>query len=723
MWLASLSFAQSSPPVDPFQEPDESELYRFDEELVTVASRYAQTARKAPSIVSVVSADEIRDRGYRTLSDVLRDLPGFYVWKSPEGRDLAAIRGIVSADDNKLLVLVDGMPWYEGVYTHGFIDDYLPISNIRQVEVIKGPGSAIYGTNAFTGVVNVVTFDGPDLEGGRARIVAGSTGRADLTATGGGRIGNTRATASAYARVFSQTGTGLDRPPDRGYDLPGTDPRKAVNVGAHFVDGGLDVKIHHVDYQHVYLFGDVEDPYGALNKTLDNFSLQYHDTFGDLRYHLRPGTSQISPYVFYHRYDNPGTYFYGGDITIDADTLEASQVFTTVDAEKLTEREGAGVDLEVEPGVDHKVVGGVGIESVRVLRLYDEAFDSDGADPYVANGFGVVDDCGGIAGLPTNPRPCVPPRLRNLFGYGQYTWTAAPFLELTAGLRIDKRLPTNAGEQPTDGAFVTSISPRLGVLLVPTDRVTAKVLYGRAFRAPNVRELLVRAEPDPDTGAYPFATGNLDLNPETVHTGEAEIVADVTDGLEIRGDGNASLLANEIDKVAPGIYCNLPGDLVVVGGEAGVKGTAGPVTASADWSMSLAQYSAGPRQSGPCDVSYAGRTQYEFPPQMVQASLRVAATDQLSATVFGEAYSTRPRKAWAPDVNRPDGAPFALLHASARATGLGPAQRFEVGATVRNVLNTRFDTGIYRDDADNPDLPGAVEGEGRVVLVSVEAKL
>src|SRR5688572_28610764 len=119
MWLLlSPAFAQS---VDPFEEEDESELFRFEEQLVTVASRYAQTVRKAPSIVAVITAEQIRERGYRTVSDALRELPGIYIWKSTEGRDLAAIRGVVSADNNKLLMLVDGMPWYDGVYTHGFI--------------------------------------------------------------------------------------------------------------------------------------------------------------------------------------------------------------------------------------------------------------------------------------------------------------------------------------------------------------------------------------------------------------------------------------------------------------------------------------------------------------------------------------------------------------------------------------------------------------------------
>ncbi len=143
-------------------------ISRLEQELVTVVSRYAQAARKAPSIVQVITARDIAEHGWRTVSDVLRSLPGIYVWSSEEGRDLATFRGVVSSDNNKILLLVDDQPWYDGGYTHAWIDSYLPIANVKQIEVIKGPGSAIYGTNAFSGVINVVTRSAPDLDGATA---------------------------------------------------------------------------------------------------------------------------------------------------------------------------------------------------------------------------------------------------------------------------------------------------------------------------------------------------------------------------------------------------------------------------------------------------------------------------------------------------------------------------------------------------------------------------
>lgn len=721
MWLfAPVAHAQA---VNPFEEPDEGELFAFEEELVTVASRYAQTVRKAPSIVTLITADDIRERQYRTVSEVLRTLPGVYVWRSEEGRDLAAIRGVISSDNNKLLVLVDGVPWYEGVYTHGFIDDFLPISNVARIEVIKGPGSAIYGTNAFAGVVNVVTFSAQELDGARIRVMGGSTTRGDATVSAGGRttIGTIPTTAAAYVRLFGQTGAGLGVTPRGDVDVTGTDPRKAVNAGVKLSIDELRLQVHHVDSAHPYLFNGTESPYDALGKTLDTFDLQYHDTFADARWRLPVGESAVTPYALYQHHDNPGAYFYDTGTTVDPVTLEVTPGFVTVDAEKRTDRLGAGVDAELRPALDHVVVTGAGFEEVRVLRLFDLAFPSDGP-PEIANDFAVTDACGQPAGLYTNPERCAAPSLRNVFGYAQYTWTAAPFLELTAGGRVDARLP--AGDLPMRSA----VSPRLGVLLVPTDALTAKLLYGRAFRAPSVREVLVTVAPGAD-GTYPFASGNPNLAPETIDTAEAEVVAEVVEGVELRADGSYSVLANEIDKVAPpGFYCNLPGDLRVAGGELGVRARRGPVDLTADYALTLAAYGQGNTfDRAICDFpwrnAFAGRTQYEFPPHMAKGALEVEVSPQLHLTAFGEVYGTRPRAEWSPTARNPDGEPVALLHLAGRMPDLGPDGRVDLGFGVRNVLDTRWNTGVYRDDADEDDRPLPVTGEGRSVSVSIEVEL
>ena len=76
VFLGLSAFAE---PIDPFTIPDEAQRFRQERQVVTVAARYAQTIEEAPSIVRVITADDIVQQGFRTLSDVLRTIPGVYV--------------------------------------------------------------------------------------------------------------------------------------------------------------------------------------------------------------------------------------------------------------------------------------------------------------------------------------------------------------------------------------------------------------------------------------------------------------------------------------------------------------------------------------------------------------------------------------------------------------------------------------------------------------------
>ncbi|MEZ4316837.1 MAG: TonB-dependent receptor [Myxococcota bacterium] len=762
--------AQDQGPVNPFREADESELFRFDEQLVTVASRYAQTVRKAPSIVTLITADDIRANGYRTVSDALRTIPGIYLWKSPEGRDLAAIRGVISPDNNKLLVLVDGVPFYDGLYTHGFVGDPLPISAIKQIEVIKGPGSAIYGTNAFTGVVNLVTWRGEDLEGARLRILAGSGRRWDLTASGGGteKIGNVNVNVSAYARLLSTEGFGFDVIPNGRRNIEGFDPREGLNVGGHFQVGGLHLQVHHMDFAHRFRQStEFDDPYEGIGGDLDSFGLYYHDTFLDARYTIDAGAVSITPFFMAQKHDNPGAFFFTrGFETVDDGNgnLTTNQLTSTVETEKETTRWSAGLDFEARPGIDHRFVAGAGIENIEVSSVVDVRYDDGAHSAVLHDGFAVYDDCGAPSGydslritLPEYPnRDCKNPALRTLYAYAQYTWTVLPSVELTGGARFDNRLaPSNSAPPPglglggdlKDSTFF-SISPRAGVLLVPSDVVTAKILYGRAFRAPTVRELLVVSEFDDANGEYPSTTANFQLKPETIHTVEGEVSAELESGFKARVDGSYSQLSSEIDKVDPGLYCNLPGALQVIGAEADLSARVGFLDANVGYALTLATYGGNDAQNN-CqdgdrndfangDNPYQGRSQYEFPPHMVKARVSARATDDVRLTALGELYGPRPRAGWfAPDqpYDRAleDGPAFFLLHATASAMNLGKNDRFSVDITMRNVLGTRYSTAQFRDDASElgtdyrgqvvPRFEDGYTGEGRTVTVGVEMKL
>ncbi len=731
MWIFSLLVAAAGEPVNPFEEVDESELFRLDERLVTVASRYAQTVRKAPSIVKLFTAEEIRAAGFRTVSEALRTLPGIYLWTSPEGRDLAAIRGVISPDNNKLLVLVDGVPFYDGLYTHGLIGDPLPISAIKQIEVIKGPGSAIYGTNAFTGVVNIVTWGGRDLEGARIRMLAGTGNRWDLTASGGGRafVAGEEITASGFARIFYQDGFGIDVTPSGRRNANGYDPRRGLNVGGQVSVQGFSLRAHHLDHRSRYReVTELTDPYQAIGNDIDAFGLAYSNTLLEARWAIDVGPATFTPFANAQWYDNPGGYFFlrGFDST---DPTDIQQRYSLVETEKYTTRWTAGVDVEGRPGIDHRVVAGLGLENITANRVLDVRYDDGAAYPVLHDNFTVYDSCGTPAGfdqvrlqLDTYPQQaCRPPSLRTFYAYTQYTWTVSPSVELTAGARFDNRFaPVNTAPPAGVGvagdvrqASFMSLSPRAGVLLIPSDTFTAKLLYGRAFRAPTVRELLVVAAYDEDAGEYPSTTGNFQLKPEVINTAEVEITGEFDRRLSARIDGNLSQLTSEIDKVDPGLYCNLPGQLTVVGAEAELRGELGPVEADLGYALTLARYGGNDADNN-CqdgdrngfadgDNPYQGRRQYEFPPHMLKGRLGMELVEGVRFVALGEWYSARPRREWGPveplDIPASDAPAFGLVHLTASAEGLGPRKNVGVNMTLRNIFDTRIGTGQYRDDA------------------------
>jgi len=134
-------------------------------EEVTIATRHETKISKAPGIVTIITAEEIMHLGYRTFVEVLRTIPGFEILKSGDtGVVVPAVRGITSS--NKVRLMLNGhfvnSPFTGSAF--GRFDDF-PVENIKKIEIIRGPGSAMYGENAFTAVINIITKDAKDIDG------------------------------------------------------------------------------------------------------------------------------------------------------------------------------------------------------------------------------------------------------------------------------------------------------------------------------------------------------------------------------------------------------------------------------------------------------------------------------------------------------------------------------------------------------------------------------
>jgi outer membrane receptor for ferrienterochelin and colicins len=132
------------------------------------ASKYEQKVTEAPSVVTIVTADEIRKYGYRTLADILQSVTGFYV-TNDRNYNYLGVRGFGRPGDynTRVLLLVDGYRLNDNIFDQAPIGTDFPIDVdlIDRVEIIRGPGSSLYGTNAFFAVINVITKRGRDIKG------------------------------------------------------------------------------------------------------------------------------------------------------------------------------------------------------------------------------------------------------------------------------------------------------------------------------------------------------------------------------------------------------------------------------------------------------------------------------------------------------------------------------------------------------------------------------
>ena len=178
----------------------------FEEQIVTAGVRSSSEAR-APASLTVISDEEIRLSGAATVPEILRRVPGMEVAEMNPSDTNISIRGFNRRISNKVLVLVDGRSVYQdflGTTLWPLLD--VSVQDIARIEVIRGPGSALYGANAFAGVVNIITKVGEDTTGVRAFMQVGNHNTVEGGLSAGGRSGKlSYRTTAAYDRADKWT--------------------------------------------------------------------------------------------------------------------------------------------------------------------------------------------------------------------------------------------------------------------------------------------------------------------------------------------------------------------------------------------------------------------------------------------------------------------------------------------------------------------------------------
>ena len=167
---------------------------------VTTVSKKKDTLFKTPAAIIVLTSEDIRRSGHQSIPEVLRMVPGVHVAKIDSNRWAITARGFNSLYAEKLLVLIDGRsvytPLYSGVYWD--VQDLI-FEDIERIEVIKGPGGTLWGSNAVNGIVNIITKKAKDTQGTLVTGGIGTEEKGFSSLRHGGKLDE-----DAYYRVYAK---------------------------------------------------------------------------------------------------------------------------------------------------------------------------------------------------------------------------------------------------------------------------------------------------------------------------------------------------------------------------------------------------------------------------------------------------------------------------------------------------------------------------------------
>ncbi|RKH31246.1 TonB-dependent receptor [Corallococcus sp. CA041A] len=521
---------------------DDLALYSA-EDVLAVTTLQEASVRTVPAIGASFNRAQMIALGARTVADVLDVVPGVSVSRDVQGFHRTAIRGL--RNDAEVLFLLDGHR------LNNFFDGKalmnLPVENLERIEVIRGPGSAVYGAGAFQGVVNLVTNH---ADGVRGAITTGGVPRDDgrLALATDGHLSAAHTTGDlrlfADLDLWTQEGDSLVIDHDalddesvaqglRDVDQPAgrtRDGRFLLNAGGG-VSYGLD-SAGRVGITARYL-SEKRDALVGLFDTVGNDSqLSWDVLLADLTWE-RPLSDggQVRARLGFDQQSTDRMFqltpleFRTGD---GADRLfpEGLQEQTQVTVRTVTASVDADLALTKE---NHLTLGFVAEQQSLSQYDYTTNYTLDGRlRPSPAAPEGLVDLTKGAAS-----------RRLNLGLSAQDQWTVLSALTLTFGLRLDAiQLPDAEASGTLDASkMVVRVNPRVGLVIAASDALVLKALYGRAFRAPTPQELVERI-PDTDYNQGRFE-GNPLLKPTTVDTFELGM-----DLVQAAGDTRVRVRAN-----------------------------------------------------------------------------------------------------------------------------------------------------------------------------------
>lgn len=480
---------------DLFSQVDSTQYFNLSiEELMNLevysASKKKENIMEAPSIITIVPKKDIEKMGVYSLIDVLKYVPGFETSMGSDGNYRVSIRG--NRNDGNILVLINGQPT-NNFYNGRSVFDF-PLALIEKIEIIRGPGSALFGTNAVAGVIHLFLIE---------ENVIGAFGGLNNTfgIYSGAAIKKKEFTFSISGLYQQSDGSKATIEQDAG-DKPGNtwnltyDSLKS-STSRWNKDGLLNVDFY--------------------NKKFKVYShIMYHsnsDYAGNL-YILSPGTvnkqfQNISGVSFSHKINEVISVvpkFYYSYLTNDNLFQERPSGYisnisndTFVDGRKkresyLTQTFGAEMDFYIKLNERWNLLSGNVFEEIR-LNTYD-----------VSRNYKIVgDEYLGSFGNYDNIKLNQKNKRRFIFAYFIQADYSYDKIDLTIGLRYDDY-----------NDFGSSLNPRMGINYKFNENIRLKGLYGKAFRAPTFKELYDNTNIGNEYGVK----GNDTLKPESIQTFE-----------------------------------------------------------------------------------------------------------------------------------------------------------------------------------------------------------
>ncbi|MCF8456657.1 MAG: TonB-dependent receptor [Bacteroidales bacterium] len=416
----------------------EMSLEELMNKQVITAAKYVQTTSEAASSISIITAEDIRNYGYSSLDEILNSLKGFYI-TNDRNYTYIGNRGFSRPSDynNRILLLLNGHELNENVYGSALLGSELALNMdyIKQIEIVRGPGSCLYGTGAMLNVINIITKDGGEIDGVDVAATFGSYNKKEVAATYGSKFQN--GLDFSVSGLLSQN-DGIDFYFE---ELDAPETNNGISEGNDWDKlGGIFSTLKYKDLTFISSFTrrDKGIPTGAWETDLDNKTWSRDERlFAEIAYNKKlTDKSDLKLRSFYDGY-----HYYGE--------------YPTNDTLYLDNSDGKWVGAEAQYFLSlqkNKMVAGLQYKGsfMANYKYWDEFGNYNFDDNFKYSIF----SC-----------------------YLNDELKLTSKINLSAGLRYDAYSYTGS-----------AITPRLGLIYKIKDRSTIKLLYGEAYRSPNIAE-------------------------------------------------------------------------------------------------------------------------------------------------------------------------------------------------------------------------------------------